>query len=84
MTKEIASLIIRKIKLFYIVYRITKKKNALNSTLYFSFFRWLLHVSAKQCHPQEATTFLSESLQRQYDRRQVIGRMTGPTYQLAI
>jgi hypothetical protein len=34
-------------------------------------FRWLLHVSAKQCHPQGATMFLSEPLQRQYGRRQV-------------
>jgi hypothetical protein len=33
----------------------------------------LLHVSAKQCHPQGATVLLTEPLQRQYGRRQVIG-----------
>jgi hypothetical protein len=43
-------------------------------SLYF-FSQWLLHVSAKQCHPQGATIFLSEPLPRQYGRRQVIGRM---------
>jgi hypothetical protein len=53
------------------------QQNALNSILpYFLFSRWLLHVSAKQCHPQGATMFLSEPLQRQYGRRQIILPMT--------
>jgi hypothetical protein len=43
--------------------------------IYFFIFvlRWLLrvYVSAKHCHPQVATMFLSEPLQRQYGRRQV-------------
>src|SRR5215468_2922200 len=42
--------------------------------------RWFLHVSAKQCHPQGATMFLSEPLQRQYGRRQVIGHTYDGTY----
>src|SRR5215475_2946877 len=46
--------------------------------------RWLLHVSAKQCHPQGATMFLSEPLQCHYGRRQVIGPMMEPTYRHAI
>jgi hypothetical protein len=49
--------------------------NALNYIL-ISFLRWLLHVSAKQYHPQGATMFLSETFQRQYGRRQIIGLMT--------
>jgi hypothetical protein len=52
-------------------------------SLYF-FSQWLLHVSAKQCHPQGANMFLSEPLPRQYGRRQVIGHMTEPTYRRAI
>src|SRR5215510_6417403 len=47
--------------------------------LYFS-LRWLLHVSAKQCHPQGASMFLSEPLQCQYGRRQVIGHTFDGTY----
>jgi hypothetical protein len=50
-----------------------------NEILYFLLW-WLLHVSAKQCHPQGATMFLSEPLQRQYGRRQVTGHMTERTY----
>jgi hypothetical protein len=61
------------------------QQNALYSRLlYFFFFRWLLHVSAKRCHPQVATKFLSEALQRQYDRRQVIERMPEPAYRCTI
>jgi hypothetical protein len=54
--------------------------------IYFFIFllRWLLHVSAKQCHPQGATMFLSEPLQHQYGRGQVTGHMTEPTYQRAM
>jgi hypothetical protein len=52
--------------------------------LFIFLLRWLLHVSAKQYHPQGATMFLSEPLQRQYGRRQVIGHMTEPTYRRAI
>jgi hypothetical protein len=45
------------------------QQNARNSILlYFSFLRWLLHVSTKHCHSQGATMFLSEPLQRQYGR----------------
>jgi hypothetical protein len=58
--------------------------NALNYILPYFLLRWLLHVSAKQCHPQGATIFLSEPLQHQYGRRQVIGHMTGPTYRRAV
>jgi hypothetical protein len=46
----------------------------------FFLLRWLLHVSTKQCHPQGATMFLSEPLQRQYGSRHVTGRITEPTY----
>jgi hypothetical protein len=53
-------------------------QNSLNTPFFF-FLRWLLHVSAKQCHPQGATMFLSEPHQRQYGTIQVIGRMTEPT-----
>jgi hypothetical protein len=61
------------------------QQNALNYILlYFSFLQWPLRVSAKHCHPQGATMFLSEPLERQYGRRQVIGRMTEPTYRRAI
>jgi hypothetical protein len=47
------------------------------------FILWLLHISARQCHHQGATTFPSELLQRQYiGRRQVMERMvcTGVLY----
>jgi hypothetical protein len=56
--------------------------NKMHWVLYFFIFllRWLLHVSAKRCHSQGATMFLSEPLQRQYGRKQVIGHMTEPTY----
>jgi hypothetical protein len=43
--------------------------HALNYILLNFLLRWLLHVSAKQCHPQGATMFLSEPLQHQYGRR---------------
>jgi hypothetical protein len=36
--------------------------NALNYILLHFLLQWLLHVSAKQCHPQGATMFLSEPL----------------------
>jgi hypothetical protein len=53
------------------------QQHALNSILFLFFFlQTLLHVLAKQCHPQGATMFLSEPLQCQYGRRQVIGCMT--------
>jgi hypothetical protein len=32
----------------------------------------------KKSHPQETTKFPSEPIQRQYGRRQVIGRITEP------
>jgi hypothetical protein len=66
---------------FFSEYVENNQQNTLNSILiYFSFLQWLLHVSAKQFHPQGATVFLSEPLQRQYGRRQVRGRMTEPMY----
>src|SRR5215510_2428847 len=52
-------------------------------TCYIAFIfllRWLLHVSAKQCHPQGATMFLSEPLQCQYCRCQVLGQSYNGTY----
>jgi hypothetical protein len=52
--------------------------NTLNYILLYFPLRWLLHVSAKQCHPQGAAMFLSEPLQRQCGRRQVTGHMTEP------
>jgi hypothetical protein len=39
------------------------------------FIQWLLHVSAKQFHPQGAARFLFELLQCQYGRRQVVEHM---------
>jgi hypothetical protein len=48
--------------------------NQLNALKLYTSLRWLLHVSAKQCHPQGATIFLTEPLQRQYGRRQFIGQ----------
>jgi hypothetical protein len=38
-------------------------------------FLYLHDVSAKQCHPQGAAWFLSELLQSQYGRRQIMERM---------
>jgi hypothetical protein len=55
-----------------LTYLVTVENNQQNALtfilLYFSILRCLLHVSAKQCHPQAATMFLSEPLQRQYVR----------------
>jgi hypothetical protein len=65
------------------MYRLTNQMHCNYISLYF-FSQWLLHVSAKQCHPQGATIFLSEPLQRQYGRRQVIGHMTEHTHRRAI
>jgi hypothetical protein len=56
----------------------------LYTSLFYFILQWLLHVSAKQCHPQRATIFISEPFQRQYGRRQVTGHMTEPTYRRAI
>jgi hypothetical protein len=61
------------------------KQNALNSILlYFLFYDDSYMFRQKKCHPQGATMFLSEPLQRQYGRRQVIRRETEPTYRHAI
>jgi hypothetical protein len=54
------------------MHRLTNKCTKLCASL---FTRWLAHVSAKQCHPQGAARFLSEFLERQYGRRQFMGRM---------
>jgi hypothetical protein len=44
--------------------------------LYASLFtQWLLHISAKQCHPQGTDSLLSELLHCQYGRRQVMERV---------
>jgi hypothetical protein len=58
--------------------------NALKLYISLFFSQWLLHVSAKQCHPQGATIFLFEPLPRQYGRRQVTGHMTEPTHRRSI
>jgi hypothetical protein len=46
--------------------RLTSNCTELRASL---FTRRLLHISARKCHPQEASRFLSELLQRQYGRR---------------
>jgi hypothetical protein len=53
-------------------YRICKDRptNAL-SCMFLYFSRWLLHVSARQCHPQGATGFLLSYFKVQSGRRQV-------------
>jgi hypothetical protein len=38
--------------------------NAMNYILLYFLLRWLLHVSAKQCHPQGATMFLRDIARR--------------------
>jgi hypothetical protein len=54
------------------VQRLTNKCTKLYASL---FTQWLLHVSAKHCHSQEAARLFSELLQRQYGRRQVMERI---------
>jgi hypothetical protein len=49
----------------FLSYAEINQPNALNDILVF-LLQWLLHVSPEQCHPQGATMFLSEPLQRQY------------------
>jgi hypothetical protein len=56
------------------------EQNALNSILLYFFTMAPTCFGKKKCRPQGANLFLSEPLQRQNGKRQVIGRMTGPTY----
>jgi hypothetical protein len=79
----LCSLVLTCVNLWWILCtsRLTNKCTELYSSLvFFYFLRWLLHVSAKQCQHQGATTFLSEPLHQQYGRRQVMERMVEPMY----
>jgi hypothetical protein len=52
--------------------------------MFLYFFQWFLYVSANQCYHQRETAFLSDPLQRQYGRRQVMERMVEPAYRRAM
>jgi hypothetical protein len=58
--------------------------NAPNCILLYFSFTMVPTCFGKKRHPQGATMFLSEPLQRQYGWRQVTGHMTEPTSRAAI
>jgi hypothetical protein len=58
--------------------------NALNYILLCFSYDGSYMFRKKKCHHQGATVFHSEPHQRQYGRRQVIGRMAEPTYRRAM